>query len=386
MKNQLKGFGLGLGTKMVTLMGKTWVQKGRPIKIRTADEYGPYVIRVLPKKAKPEKILILQDPDMALVRSLINKRDGIEAANKAVWVTADTVDKFEKYSKAKTNFRAANSTGRLIDLYQRDLKDLASDSEVNEYEYARVYIPFPEVATDDDKTKVQEQTSTEEEMAHVDASEAKAKVEEVKAAGVSEEKKVQEKVDAAAVVCDEEVKEANDDDKMKVKEKTSEELIAAGVFVDVSEATKVHEKVEAADAVCDEKGVDKQKQEDPVKKKNVELLEDLLRNSAALIKKGGIIKVLQFPRLPYSSWNIHEIAKKCGLKLDSTKEYDSQMFKGFSPRKAGSDEKFSPNGSVIYSYRRLSGNVYYYDNFIRKGRGFCLIFEDAMGLVDVLKF
>lgn len=39
MKN-LKGFGLGLGTKMVTLMGKTWDKKGRPIKIRTADEYG----------------------------------------------------------------------------------------------------------------------------------------------------------------------------------------------------------------------------------------------------------------------------------------------------------------------------------------------------------
>lgn len=300
---------------------------------------------------------------MSLVRSLINKRDGLEAANWAVWVTADTRDKFEKYSKANMNFKAANSTGHLIDLYQRDLKELAKDSEVNEYEYARVYIPFPEVATDDDKTKVQKQTSTEEEMAHVDVSEAKAKVEEVKAAGVSKEKKVQENVDAAAVVCDEEVKEANDDDKMNVQEKTSEELMAAGVFVDVSEATKVHEKVEAADAVCDEKGVDKQKQEDPVKKKNEDLLEDLLRNSAALIKKGGIIKVLQFPGLPYSSWNIHNIAEKYGLKLDSTKDYDAQMFKGFKPRKAGSDEKFSPNGSVIHSYR-LQGNVYYHDNFM----------------------
>ncbi|GJW59827.1 hypothetical protein Tco_0109162 [Tanacetum coccineum] len=223
---------------------------------------------------------------MALVRSLINKRDGIEAANLAVWVTAETVDKFDGYSKAKGNFKAANSTGRLIDLYQRDLKHLAKDLEVNEYEYARVYIPFPEVATDDDTTKLQEEQTSDEE---------------VEAAGVSEGKKVQEK--------------------------TSEELMAAGVFVDVSEATKVHEKVETADAICDEEGVDKQTQEDPVKKKNEELLEDLLLNSAALIKIGGIIKVIQFPRLPYSSWNIHTIAEKC-LKLDSTEEYDSQMFKG----------------------------------------------------------
>nr|GEZ23754.1 hypothetical protein [Tanacetum cinerariifolium] len=122
--------------------------------IRSLSE--PHTVRSNAANVEGGCLLPIVDQNLEFENRRVSKPMAATDVTHRICQRTDALDAAAKtiasIGKAKGNFRAENSTGRLIDLYQRDLKQLAKDPEVNEYEYARVYIPFPEVATDDDKT------------------------------------------------------------------------------------------------------------------------------------------------------------------------------------------------------------------------------------------
>lgn len=86
-------------------------------------------------------------------------------------------------------------------------------------------------------------------------------------------------------------------------------------------------------------------------KKNETHLQSLMMNAVKMMDQDNRIMLLHPTELPYSRWDLIDIADKCNLECESVTPFAKAMYLGFEPRREGTYLKRKLKSSAFYWFK-----------------------------------